>query len=114
MSSHDQNCFEHNIYGIYLEKDLVVRFRKVQINVEGKEESAIAVYKFSNGIDAYRVGFRHLVKDWKQYDKFWPWSLTYTLKDLIVQQLENIYPWKWMLRRRYNFYFIKSSCRAIK
>ena len=36
----------------------------------GNEESALAVYWISDGIDCCRVGFlpRHLVKQWQQYD----------------------------------------------
>ena len=51
-------------------EDVVVRFRKVQVIVEGKEEPAIAAYLVSDGIDCCHVGFlqRHLVKHWKQYD----------------------------------------------
>jgi hypothetical protein len=38
--------------------------------VDGIEESALAVYWISDGIDRCRVGFlpRHLVKHWKEYD----------------------------------------------
>ena len=51
-------------------EDVVVRFRKVQVNVGGVEESAIAAYHVSDGIDRCRVGLlqRHLVKHWKKYD----------------------------------------------
>jgi hypothetical protein len=36
----------------------------------GKEESALAVYWISDGIDRCRVGFlpRHLMKQWQKYD----------------------------------------------
>ena len=43
----------------------------MQINVEGKDEMAIVVYKVLDEIDACCVGFLgcHLVKYWKQYDR---------------------------------------------
>jgi hypothetical protein len=51
-------------------EDNVVRFRKAQVNINGEEESAIAVYLLSDGIDRCRVGSlpRHLLKHWKRYD----------------------------------------------
>ena len=65
-----RSCDEHNVCGSLLAEDVVVRFRKVQVVVNQKEESAIAVYVVSDGIDGCRVGFlqRHLVKHWKLYD----------------------------------------------
>ncbi len=54
-----------------LQEDSVVRIRHVQNTGEmGKEESALAVYWISDGIDRCCVGFlpRHLVKQWQQYD----------------------------------------------
>ena len=65
-----RSCEEHDTCGSVLAEDTVVRFRKVQVITNGKEESAIAVYHVSDGIDCCRVGFlqRHLVKHWKQYD----------------------------------------------
>ena len=65
-----RKCHEHDICGSVMAEDVVVRFRKVQVIVDRKEQSAIAVYRVSDGIDSYRVGFlqRHLVKHWKQYD----------------------------------------------
>jgi hypothetical protein len=40
------------------------------IGETGNEESALAVYWISDGIDRCRVGFlpRHLLKQWQQYD----------------------------------------------
>ena len=65
-----RKCEEHDICGSVIAEDVVVRFRKVQIIVNGVEESAIAAYHVSDGIDRCRVGFlqRHLVKHWKKYD----------------------------------------------
>jgi hypothetical protein len=64
-------CEEHAICGSVLVEDAVVRIRKVQIHVDGVEESALAAYWISNGIDrCHAVGFFqcHLVKHWKEYD----------------------------------------------
>jgi hypothetical protein len=49
---------------------MVVRFRAIQIAVEGKEESAIAVYWVTDGIDRCLVAFlrRHLIKSKEEYD----------------------------------------------
>jgi hypothetical protein len=54
-----------------LSDDVVVRLRKVQIlSDKGVEETAIAAYLVSDGIDQCRVGFlqRHLVPHAKNYD----------------------------------------------
>jgi hypothetical protein len=55
---------------IWKERDTVVRFRAVHISVDGQEQSAIAVYWVTDGIDRCRVGFlrRHLVKHKEDYD----------------------------------------------
>ena len=65
-----RSCEEHDICGSVMAEDVVVRLRKVQVVIDGKEESAIAAYHVSDGIDRCRVGFlqRHLLKHWKQYD----------------------------------------------
>ena len=65
------SCEEHNINcGEVLAEDFVVRLRKVQILVEGKEETAIAAVLVNDGIDRCRVGFlpRHMVKHAARYD----------------------------------------------
>jgi hypothetical protein len=65
-----RSCEEHDICGSVMAEDVVVRLRKVQVVVNRKEESAIAAYHVSDGIDRCRVGFlpRHLLKHSKQYD----------------------------------------------
>ena len=70
-SDRGRSCEEHDVCGTVLQEDSVVRIRHVQITGEmGNEESALAVYWISDGIDRCRVGFlpRHLVKQWQQYD----------------------------------------------
>jgi hypothetical protein len=44
--------------------DLLVRLRKIQLMVEGKEETAITAILVTDGIDRCRVGFvpRHMVR----------------------------------------------------
>ena len=56
--------------GSLLATDSLVRFRQVQVLVDGVEETALAVYLVSEGIDRYRVGFlrRFLIKHKKKYD----------------------------------------------
>ena len=65
-----RSCEEHAICGSLLKHDTLVRFRAVQINVEGKEETALAVYWVMDGLDRCRVGFlpRHLIKHKEDYD----------------------------------------------
>ena len=48
----------------------MVRLRKVQVLVDGKEETAIAVYWITDGMERCRVGFlqRHMVKHAARYD----------------------------------------------
>ena len=50
--------------------DSLVRFCQVQVLGDDVEETALAVYLISEGIDRYRVGFlrRFLVKHKKKYD----------------------------------------------
>ena len=48
-------CEEHTICGAVLTDDCVVRFRKVQIIVNEKEESGIAAFWVSDGVDVVSV-----------------------------------------------------------
>ena len=62
---------QHDVCGAVLDDDVVVRLRKVQIlNRQGGEETAIAAYLVSDGIDLCRVGFlqRYLVAHAKSFD----------------------------------------------
>jgi hypothetical protein len=71
-SSNGRSCKAHEVCGRSdLFDDVVVRLRKVQIlNEQQIEETAIAAYLVSDGIDQCRVGFlqRHLLKYVCQYD----------------------------------------------
>ena len=61
---------EHPICDRVLQEDLVVRFRKVQVLIEGKEESAIAAFWVSDGVDRCRVGYlpKFHVTHWKSLE----------------------------------------------
>ena len=74
-SDHGRNCEVHKACGSVLELDSVVRFRVVQLDNGGtencaNEETAIAAYHVTGGIDCCRVGFlrRHLLKYKEEYD----------------------------------------------
>ena len=55
---------------VALKLDSLVRFREVQIIVKGKEETTLAVYWVTDGVDHCCVGFlpRHTVKYKEAYD----------------------------------------------
>ena len=69
-SSNGRSCENHACCGSALKVDSLVRFRVIQIKVSGKEETAIAVYWVSEGLDRCRVGFlpRYTVPHKKEYD----------------------------------------------
>ena len=51
-------------------EDVVLRLRKVQVQMNQQELSAIAAFWVSNGIDCCCIGYlpKADVKNWKQYD----------------------------------------------
>ena len=65
-----RSCEEHPICGCVLQEDSVVCFRKVQVLIEGKEESAIAAFWVSDGVDRCRVGYlpKFHVTHWKSLE----------------------------------------------
>ena len=77
-SNNGRSCEEHDCCGKeIIAKDVVVRFRVVQLEREvvneanpEPEATAIAVYHVTDGIDGCRVGFlrRHLLKYKDEYD----------------------------------------------
>jgi hypothetical protein len=70
-SDHGRSCEEHTVCGAeVLEIDAVVRFKAEQIVVNGKEETALAVFWVTDGVDRCKVGFlpRHLIKHKDNYD----------------------------------------------
>ena len=62
-----RSCEEHANCGSVIQDDVVVRLRKVQVLIEGKEETAIAAFWVSAGVDRCRVGYlpKFHVKHWK-------------------------------------------------
>ena len=64
------SCPDHENCGSVVKPDVVVRLRKVQVIIQGKEESAIAAYWVTDGIDTCRVGFlpKHCVRHWTLYE----------------------------------------------
>ncbi len=66
-----RSCEEHpNNCGKVLAKDVVVHVQKVQIQVEGREETAITACWVTDGVDRCHVRFlpRHMVKQAGRYD----------------------------------------------
>jgi hypothetical protein len=70
MDDRGHSCEEHSNCGEVMAKDMVVQMRKVQIQVEGREGTAISAYWVTDGIDHCRVGFlqRHMVKQAACFD----------------------------------------------
>ena len=69
-SDKGRSCEEHANCGSVLKIDTLVRFRSVQIWCNGEEETALAVYWVTDGIDRCRVGFLpcHLLKHKTAYN----------------------------------------------
>ncbi len=63
-------CEEHAVCSSVLEENMVVRLRKVQVLADGQEETVIACYWVTDGIDRCRVRFlmRHMVAHATRYD----------------------------------------------
>jgi hypothetical protein len=70
MGDQGRSCEEHAVCDSVLEEDVVVRLRKVQVLVEGHEETAIACIWVTDGIDHCGIGFlmRHMVAHAERYD----------------------------------------------
>ena len=69
-SDKGRSCEEHANCGSVLKIDTLVRFRFVQIWCNEQEETALAVYWVTDGIDRCRVGFLpcHLLKHQAAYN----------------------------------------------
>ena len=65
-----QSCEEHRICGEVVIEDVVLHLRKVQVQMNQQEQSAIAAFWVSDGIDRCHVGYlpKAYVKNRKQYD----------------------------------------------
>jgi hypothetical protein len=70
VGNRGRSCEEHEVCGSIIEVDMVIRVRKVQIVIAGLEETALAAYWVTDGIDRCRVGFlpRHMVHHWKRHE----------------------------------------------
>ena len=70
MSCQGRSCEEHDNCGEVLKEDVVVHLRKIQLMVEGKEETAITEIWVTDGINRCRVGFVpcHMVRHAARYD----------------------------------------------
>lgn len=71
MGDQGRSCEEHAVCGsMVLEEDVVVHLRKVQVLVEGQEETVIACIWATNGIDCCCIGFLqcHMVHHAARYD----------------------------------------------
>jgi hypothetical protein len=66
-----RSCEEHSNCGEVMAEDVVVCLRKVQIQVEGREEIAIAAYWVTDGINCCHVGFLqcHMVRQAARCDE---------------------------------------------
>jgi hypothetical protein len=71
MNDQGCTCKEHLNCGEVMANDVVVRLWKVQILVEGREETAIAAVWINDGIDRCCVGFLpcHMVAHAARYDR---------------------------------------------
>jgi hypothetical protein len=70
-SNRGRSCERHAVCGDHLNLDYILRLRKVQIvNDEGREETAVAAFWVSDGIDSCRVGYlpRHFIKNADKFD----------------------------------------------
>ena len=65
-----RSCEEHHICGEVVIEDVVLCLRKVQVQMNQQEQSTIAVFWVSDGIDCCHIGYlpKAYVKNWKQYD----------------------------------------------
>ncbi len=71
MDDLGRSCEEHRNCGEVMGEDVVVCLRKVQIQVEGREETAMAAYWVMDGVDRCHVGFlqRHMLKQATCFDE---------------------------------------------
>ena len=69
-SDRGRSCEEHACCGSVVKIDTVVRIRAEQVEVNGREDTAMVVYWVTDGIDRCRVGFlpRHTVKHKASFD----------------------------------------------
>ena len=70
QATNGHSCPDHDNCSCVVKPDVIVRLRKVQVIIQGKEESAIAAYWVTDGIDSCHVGFlpKHCVRHWMLYE----------------------------------------------
>ena len=63
-NTNGRSCEEHHTCGCVLEEDTLLRLRKRQVYINGREQSTVGVYWVSDGMDRCLVGYlhRHQVK----------------------------------------------------
>jgi hypothetical protein len=64
MGDRGHSCEEHSVCGEVVEEDTLLHLQRVQIEVDGHDETSIACIWVTDGIDCCRVGFlkRHMLK----------------------------------------------------
>ena len=58
-NTNGHSCEEHHTCGCVLEEDTLIRLRKRQVYINGREQSAVGVYWVSDGMDQCLVGYLH-------------------------------------------------------
>jgi hypothetical protein len=68
--SNGRNCECHEVCGVVVDLDVVLRVRSVQVQIDGKETKALACYWVTDGVDLCRVGFlpKHCVSHSHLYE----------------------------------------------
>ncbi len=63
-------CEEHEVYAVVVEENTLLHFRRMQIQVDGHEETAIGCFWVTDGIDHCCIGFlkRHMLKHAWRFD----------------------------------------------
>ena len=64
------SCEEHDVCGVEVEEDTLLCLRRMQIEVDGHEETAIGCFWVTNRIDCCCVGFLkcHMLKHAWRFD----------------------------------------------
>ena len=99
MGNRGRSCEEHAVCGSMLEEDMVVRLRKVQVLVDGCEETAIACIWVTDGVDRkilYRNTYKSIVPPLSRFIYFRvliPTQTRYISKKKKVRYGENSFRW---------------------
>ena len=81
MGDRGRSCEEHAVCGSVLEEEMVVRLRKVQVLVDGCEETAIACIWVTDGVDRkllYRNTYKSIVPPLSRFIYFRSFIPTWT------------------------------------